>query len=136
MDVITMARELGKALQQDADYLEFVKAKEANDADENLQRMIEQFNLLATTSEYESSKEDADQSKIEAYESQLHMMYDTIMGYPVMAAFEQAKNKVDEKMNNIVAILAAAVNGQDPMTFDPEEHHNCGGDCSHCHSCD
>ena len=137
MDVISMARELGKALLQDPDYLAFAKAKEENDNDAELQQMIEQFNLLATQADYEASKEEqADKAKLDEFESKLHVMYDDIMGKPSMLAFEQAKAKIDEKMNNIVAILAAAVNGEDPMTFDPEAHHDCGGDCSHCHSCD
>lgn len=135
MDVIKMAREMGKALQQDADYLAFVAAKEANDNDTELQQMIEKFNLLATTADYENSKETPDQEKLEGFNKQLQELYAAIMQNENMAAFENAKNKVDNKMNTVVAILAAAVNGEDPMTFDPEAHHSCGGDCSHCHSC-
>lgn len=135
MDLIMMAREMGKALQQDADYLAFAAAKEANDNDTELQQQIEKFNLLATTADYENGKENPDQAKIEEYNNQLQALYAAIMQNEHMVAFETAKNAVDNKMNTIVAILAAAVNGEDPMTFDPNAHHSCGGDCSHCHSC-
>ena len=135
MDVIKLARELGVALQQDDDYKAFLRAKEANDNDAELQQLIEQFNLLATTAEYEAHKENADQAKCDEYNEKLRALYETIMSNPNMLAFEAAKGTVDEKMNTIVAILAAAVNGEDPMTFDPHEHHSCGGDCGHCHGC-
>lgn len=135
MDIIKLARELGVALQQDEAYKAFLRAKEANDNDTELQGLIEQFNLLATTAEYECSKPDADQAKCDEYNERLRALYETVMSNPNMIAFEAAKAVVDEKMNTIVAILAAAVNGEDPMTFDPHEHHNCGGDCGHCHGC-
>ena len=45
MDIIEMARELGKEIQKDARYLRLVAAREANDADQNLQELIEKFNL-------------------------------------------------------------------------------------------
>ncbi|MEG1994749.1 MAG: YlbF family regulator, partial [Oscillospiraceae bacterium] len=38
MDVISLTRELGKAIQQDERYLNLVKTKEANDADQGLQK--------------------------------------------------------------------------------------------------
>jgi len=133
MDVIKLARELGVALQQDEEYKAFLRAKEANDNDEQLQQLIEQFNLLAATAEYEAHKEDADQAKCDEYNEKLRALYETIMSNEHMVAFEAAKSCVDDKMNTIVAILAAAVNGEDPMTVDPNDHHSCGGDCSHCH---
>ena len=36
MDVIKMTRELGKAIQQDEKYLNFMEAKNANEADDKL----------------------------------------------------------------------------------------------------
>lgn len=135
MDVIKLARELGVALQQDDEYKAYLRAKEANDNDEQLQQLIEQFNLLAASAEYESHKDESDQAKLDEYNEKLRALYEVIMSNQSMAAFEAAKSVVDEKMNTIVAILAAAVNGEDPMTFDPHEHHNCGGDCGHCHGC-
>ena len=40
MDVIAMARQLGKALQQDEGYLRLMVAQQQNDADETLQALI------------------------------------------------------------------------------------------------
>ena len=45
MDVIEMARELGKAIQQDERYKRIDAAKKANDEDSQLQELIVKFNL-------------------------------------------------------------------------------------------
>ena len=46
MDVITKARELGAAIQATEEYKNFMAAKTRNDADEQLQKQIAEFNLL------------------------------------------------------------------------------------------
>ena len=43
MDAITAARELGKAIQADPRYKDYVAAKAANDADDGLQKLISDF---------------------------------------------------------------------------------------------
>ena len=45
MDIIKMARELGAAIQQDERYLNFKKAREANEADKPLNDLIGELNL-------------------------------------------------------------------------------------------
>ena len=45
MDIIKMARELGAAIQQDERYLNFKKAREANEADKHLNDLIGELNL-------------------------------------------------------------------------------------------
>ena len=37
-------------------------------------------------------------------------------------------------MNHVTAMLTAAVNGEDPATYDPEAA-SCGGDCCSCGGC-
>ena len=49
MDIIAMARELGKAIQQDERYKRIDAAKTANDKDEELQQLIQiQYEALRT----------------------------------------------------------------------------------------
>lgn len=137
MDIIKLARELGAAIQQEQDYLDLCKAKELNDADEELQKKIEAFNELMARGEAEAEKEDAD---LDALGAEIQDHYDDIMSNVNMARYNECKDKLDELMNKVVAILAASVNGENPMTFDPdamdEDEHHCGGDCCHCHGCE
>ena len=46
MTIIEKTRELGVMIQQDERYIAYNLAKDANDADEELQEMINNFNLL------------------------------------------------------------------------------------------
>lgn len=60
MDVIAMARQLGKALQQDEGYLRLMVAQQQNDADETLQALIGKFNLARINLNTELNKTDKD----------------------------------------------------------------------------
>ena len=53
MDVITLARELGKAIQADERYAAYNAAKKVNDDDEKLQQQIGEFNLVRMSLERE-----------------------------------------------------------------------------------
>ena len=134
MDIIKMAREMGAAIQQEQEYLDLCAAKLANDQDESLQKMIEEFNALMHKGEMMAAEENAD---IDEISNQIQDGYDAIMSNPNMVRYNQCKDKIDNMMQTVVAILAGAVNGEDPMTFDPHAHeeHHCGGDCSGCSGC-
>ena len=65
MEVIKKARELGAAIQATEEYKNFIAAKERNDADEELQKQIAEFNLLKMQYDAEMQKEDPDKEKIQ-----------------------------------------------------------------------
>ncbi|MBE6764860.1 MAG: YlbF family regulator [Ruminococcaceae bacterium] len=137
MNVIELARNLGKAIQEDPDYAKLEQTRKANDADEALQALIEKFNLLGMTMEVEAGKNEPDEARIDKLNAEMMELYSKILENETMAAFNEAKAVMDQKMDEVVAILAAAVNGEDPMTFDPNAQHSdgCGGDCSCCSGC-
>ena len=60
MDAIQAARELGKAIQADQCYKDYEAAKQANDSDEALQKLIGDFNLKRQSLQYELQKPDAE----------------------------------------------------------------------------
>ena len=76
MDIIKMAREMGAAIQQEPEYLALCAAKQANDEDENLQKMIEEFNKLMHEGEMLAAEEGANIDEIGA---QIQDGYDAIM---------------------------------------------------------
>ncbi len=134
MTIIEMSREMGKVIQESEEYKALMVAREASDNDENLQQQIQQFNLVRMNLDMESSKEDADQEKIGSLNEELLTLYTQIMENENMVAFNSAKDAIDTIMNTATSILAAAVNGEDPMTFDPNAH-SCSGSCSTCGGC-
>ena len=134
MTIIEKTRELGLVIQESEEYKALMAAREASDKDENLQQQIQQFNLVRMNLEMESSKEDADQDKVGSLNEELMTLYTQIMENENMAAFNAAKDVIDTVMNDATSILAAAVNGEDPTTFDPNAH-SCSGSCSTCGGC-
>ena len=56
MDVIEITRQLGKAIQADERYIDYVNAKSRNDEDKELQELIGEFNLIRQNVAFESGK--------------------------------------------------------------------------------
>ena len=133
MDIITRARELGKAIQQDARYERIEAAKRANDADEALQELIVKFNLKRSDLTNAMAEENKDTEKLTALDKELKELYQEVMSNPNMAKFNAAKTEVDAMMNFISEILYGSVNGEDPDTI--EMHTGCGGNCGSCGGC-
>ncbi len=138
MTVIDAARQLGAVVQTDARYIEYVKAKTANDADEELQRLIGEFNLIRQNLSMESNKEPekVDGEKIKELNSKMQSAYEEIMANENMAMFTAAKQGMDKLMSEINTILTYSVEGMDPATCPSEPPAaECTGSCSSCGGC-
>ena len=137
MDAITAARELGKAIQADQRYKDYVAAKEANDADEELQGLISDFSAKRQLLQVEMSKEQEDQDaeKIRAMNKDMQESYGRVMGNPNMANFAVVKNALDILLNEVNMIISMSCEGEDPDTCDPHASHGCGGNCGSCGGC-
>ena len=133
MDIITMARELGKLIQQDERYKRIDAAKKANDEDEKLQELIAKFNLKRSELSVEMSQENKNPEKLNQLDKELKALYQEVMANPNMAEFNAAKAEVDGMMNFISTILYGSVNGEDPDTIEMQA--SCGGSCSGCSGC-
>ena len=133
MDIIAMARELGKAIQQDERYKRIDAAKTANDKDEELQQLIQKFNMKRSELSVEMAQENKNPEKLNQLDRELKAVYQEVMQNPNMAEFNAAKVEVDYMMNYIITILYGAVNGEDPDTIEPQQ--SCGGDCAGCAGC-
>ena len=133
MEIIDQVRALALELQKDQRYLVLENARRMNDADEELQQQIGEFNLARIDLNNEISKPEKDADRIAALNEKIQKIYGDIMSNESMVAYNEAKGEVDQLMQYINAILVTAVNGGDPMTV--EEPSSCGGDCSGCSGC-
>ena len=125
MDTISMARELGKLIQADERYAAYFKAKETNDKDSELQKLISDFTMKRYELNMEMSKE---------LDSEIKSIYGDIMANPNMMAFNAAKNAMDGMLAEINNIITASANGEDPETC-PSQPAGCSGSCSTCGGC-
>lgn len=135
MDVIAIARQLGKAIQEEEAYKKLVAATAANDANAELQEDIEKFNLLRLQLNEEISKQDADKDKIENLQKELSELYEKVTADPNMIAFNDARTELESLLDKVNQIINAATNGEDPDTFEIHDHSSCGGNCSSCGGC-
>ncbi len=132
-EVIKITRELGKAIQKSEKYLNYVEARKANDADEELTSLMSKINLIQASYQQEASREDASEDKMKAYDEEFRQVYAQIMMNKTMQNFEANRKELDDMMNYITGILALCVNGQDPETCEPAPA-GCTGSCSTCGS--
>ncbi len=137
MDVISLARELGAAIQKDERYLAFAKAKAANEEDKALAELISKIQLVQMNYQMEASKEEPDAEKMAQFEAEFNALYEQFTQNENVQAFDEARAEVDAMMNYIMQILGLCVNGADPATCEPEpEHeHSCDGSCGSCGGC-
>ena len=101
MDIIKLTRELGKAIQQDERYLKFVAAREANEADTELNDLVGKMQLIHMSYQHEASKEDANEQKLQAYEEEFMGIREKIIANPNMANYEAARMAIDKSIGGI-----------------------------------
>lgn len=135
MDVIELARQLGKAIQEDERYSDYMLAKEKNDADKELQDLIGEFNLIRQNFMMEQDKpaEEQDPEKMAQLNEKLQAAYNAVMTNENMADYTMAKAGMDKLMSQVNTILSHALNGDDPLTCATEAA--CSGSCSTCGGC-
>lgn len=134
MDIIEMTRELGKAIQADDRYIAYCLAKQANDEDEQLQNLINAFNLKRVELQMEISKPDKSDDTIQELNTLIKDTYQKIMTNPKMMIYNNTKSAMDELMSQINNIITMSANGINPDEINLESL-SCVGDCSSCGGC-
>ena len=135
MDIIQMARDLGKEIQQDARFQAFFKAAEESEKDTVLQDLIGQFNLKRMEINQEMIKQqDKDTAKLEKLEGEMKDVYGQIMANQNMINFTATKKELDDLVNFVTRIITLSATGDDPQTIE-EEDASCTGSCSSCAGC-
>lgn len=135
MNVIEVARELGKALQADERYKAYLIAKEKNDNDKELQDIIGEFNLKRVALGQEMSQQEKNQEKIASLNEEIKHLYAKIMQNPNMTEYHRAKESIDKILDQINTILTFSANGEDPATCPDTMSSGCSGSCSSCSGC-
>ncbi len=133
MDIIQMARELGKALQQDDRYIAYMLAKQVNDEDTALQADINRFDELRAELNTIMSSENADHDKLRETDRELKEVYRKIMANKNMLVFNAAQKSLEGLVSSINEIISLCANGEDPDTCEPSS--GCAGSCAECGGC-
>lgn len=134
MTTIEAARKLGAAIQADEAYVKYNEAVKKNDANEELQLKISEFNLKRMNLDNELGKDDNDKNeeKIQNLNTELRTIYDDIMANPDMVEFNEAKAGMDKLLQDINTVIVMCAQGADPETC---EISACTGSCATCGGC-
>ncbi|MBR4361636.1 MAG: YlbF family regulator [Ruminococcus sp.] len=133
MDIIEMARELGKALQNDDRYIAYNLAKQVNDEDKELQEQIDSFEKMRYDLSMELTKENKDTEKVKELDENIKETYNKIMSNKNMIVFSAAQKSLELLVNNIQQIITLSANGEDPASCEPSS--GCTGSCATCGGC-
>lgn len=135
MDIIEMARELGKKLQSEDSYILLNTAQKAVEEDDVLQAAIADFNMKRYELTKEVAKQDRDDKKIEELDKTVRDMYDKVTNDPKMVAYNNAQDEFNDIFEYVIHILQMSASGDDPDTIQKPEEGGCSGDCSSCGGC-
>ncbi len=133
MDMIELAREIGRQIQKDEAYVNLHNIQKQCDDDKDLQDLIGNFNLKRLAINNETSKEDKDPEKLTQLNKELREVYSDIMRNENMTAYNEAKQTFDKKLARVMAIINQSAQGEDPNTTDYTQ--SCAGDCASCGGC-
>jgi cell fate (sporulation/competence/biofilm development) regulator YlbF (YheA/YmcA/DUF963 family) len=124
MTVIDKARELGELIQASDEMARVKKAEIAQEADENAQDLLKEFNmqrmnLARDMQKGDISREDAIAKNNASFDEMLEKS-------DIIKEYIEAKKEFDTLVNQVNQILNFYITGQDP---------NCTHNCSTCGGC-
>ena len=134
MDIITQARELGKAIQKEESFINLQEVQKKADADTELQALIGEFNLKRMAINNEASQKERNQEKINTLNNEMREVYAKIMSNENMIAYNEAKQAFDVVANRVMAIVQQSAEGADPETADYSQS-SCSGSCESSGGC-
>ncbi|MBQ1389543.1 MAG: YlbF family regulator [Clostridia bacterium] len=132
MDIVELARQLGAAMQQDEVYVNMRTAEQASEEDKDLCELMEEYNTTRLAINYEASKADRDDSKMQELNKKMRSAYAKIMQNEHMKEYNAAKVKFETKLQAVLGIIQSSAMGEDPYTVNPET--GCTGSCATCGS--
>lgn len=135
MDMIELARQIGREIQQDETYIKMRLAEQTSEADEKLQELITDFNLKRMAINNEASKVDKDEEKLQNLNKEMRHLYAQVMQNENMVNYNKAKKEFDEKLQRVLAIIQNSAEGDDPETTDFIGGMGCSGRCGSCGGC-
>ena len=126
-NIKALAEQLGSAIKNSGEYKGYEKAKEAYDTDETLQELIKEFNLRKMAVMQQMQSKTKDDRKLSELQDQMRQSYNDVTANPVMAEYNEAKDKLEAVVNEVYEIINYYVTGQEPGS--------CTGSCSSCSGC-
>ena len=135
MNLVKALRELGKEIQADPRFKALKEAAAVNDKDEDLQKKMQELQLISLKFQQEATKgEESDSAKIEELQKQYQDLYNEVMQLESMMTYSAAASEMEQMAKYISGMIGLFFDGQDPETCEiPAE--DCTHDCTTCGGC-
>ena len=130
MEIMELAAQLGQAIKADSRIAKMNEAREAYEKDEDIQKLMLEYNAQQIALAEEYKKEPVDPKVIEAIEHRLDEIVSQVTANPVFVQVNEANEAVNALMNEVNGEIEFNITGQRPCTHDCS---SCGSDCGHHH---
>ncbi len=130
MEIMELAAQLGQAIKADERIAKMEEARVAYESNEDIQKLMLEYNAQQIALAEEYKKEPVDQKIIEAIENRLDEIVGKVTSNPVFAMVNEAQEAVNKLMNEVNAEIEFQITGQRPCSHDCS---SCGSDCGHHH---
>lgn len=130
--IMELAVDFAKNIQKTNEYLNLKKAKEKNDNDLELQKLIKKFNMLKQNVEDLIKKNGSNKEQIDNLNCEISAIYKKIMENKNMVNFNKASNQANILMNKINSVLVNAINGEELISSCLNKNSFSCGSCEKC----
>ena len=130
MEIMELAAQLGQAIKADERIVKMNEAREAYEKDEDIQKLMLEYNAQQIAMAEEYKKDPVDQQIIEAIEHRLDKIVSAVTSSPVFVMVNEAQEAVNKLMSEVNSEIEFQITGQRPCTHDCS---SCGSDCGHHH---
>ena len=135
MSLESTLRELGKEIQADPRFKALKEAAAVNDKDEDLQKKMQELQLISLKFQQEATKgEESDSAKIEELQKQYQDLYNEVMQLESMMTYSAAASEMEQMAQYISGMIGLFFDGQDPETCEISAE-DCTHDCTTCGGC-
>lgn len=130
MKIMELAAQLGQAIKADARVKKMEEAKVAYEKDEEIQKLMLEYNAQQIAMAEEYKKDPVDEKIIEAIENRLNEIVEQVTTNATFVAISEAQEAVQALMTEVNAEIEFQITGQRPCSHDCS---SCGSDCGHHH---
>lgn len=130
--IIEKTIEMAHEMMKDPRFLAFRLATERNDEDEELQKLIGDFNV-ARMKLNQAARDENGKEKADAIQQEVKELYAKIMQSETMTNYVCAQEEMNKVVKKVNAIITGTLDGMLPEDIDLDSA--CSGDCSSCGGC-
>lgn len=128
MDILEMAKELGKAIENSKEFENLRNAEQIQANDEKAQALIGEYNLKRMNIMKKAQAENLTQEDFDKIQTEMADEFDKLMQYDVIKNFIDAKEAFDSMYVQVQNIIDFYANGE-------KQAGGCSGNCSSCGGC-